>query len=37
LIISLEEKNAPQFAAFQIGEGKIEKKAIKVIKARRGV
>ena len=36
LIISLKEKNAPQIAAFQIGEGRIEKKAIKVMKARRG-
>jgi [CysO sulfur-carrier protein]-S-L-cysteine hydrolase len=36
LIISLMEKNAPQIAAFQISEGRIEKKAIKVMKFRRG-
>lgn len=36
LIISLKEKNAPQITAFQIEEGRIEKKAIKVMKARRG-
>ena len=37
LIISLRDKKAPQIAAFQIGEGKVEKKVIKVMKARRGV
>ena len=36
LIISLMEKNTPQIAAFQISEGRIEKKAIKVMKTRRG-
>ena len=36
LIISLMEKNAPQIAAFQIAEGRIEKKKIKVMKPRRG-
>ena len=36
LIISLKEKNAPQIAAFQIEEGRIEKIAIKVMNARRG-
>ena len=36
LIISLMDNNAPQIAAFQISEGRIEKKAIKVMKARRG-
>jgi proteasome lid subunit RPN8/RPN11 len=30
LIISLKEKNAPQIAAFQIAEGRIERKAIRV-------
>jgi proteasome lid subunit RPN8/RPN11 len=37
LIISLRDKKAPQIAAFQIGEGRVEKKVIKVMKARRGV
>jgi proteasome lid subunit RPN8/RPN11 len=32
LIISLMEKKAPQIGAFQIEEGKIEKKTIKVMK-----
>jgi len=36
LIISLMEKNTPQVAAFQISEGRIEKKAIKVMKTRIG-
>jgi proteasome lid subunit RPN8/RPN11 len=31
LIISLKEKSAPQIAAFQIEEGRIEKKAIEII------
>ncbi len=35
LIISLMEKNAPQIAAFQIKEGLIERKAIKVMKSRK--
>ena len=37
LIISLRDKKAPQIAAFQIGEGRVEKKVIKVMKARREV
>jgi proteasome lid subunit RPN8/RPN11 len=35
LIISLMEKRAPQIEAFQIEEGRIEKKTIKVMKRRR--
>jgi proteasome lid subunit RPN8/RPN11 len=31
LIISLKEKSAPRIEAFQIEEGRIEKKAIKVM------
>jgi proteasome lid subunit RPN8/RPN11 len=37
LIISLKNQEAPQIEAFQVGEGRIEKKAIKVMKARRGI
>ena len=36
LIISLMEEKTPQIAAFQIREGRIEKKAVKVMKTRRG-